>query len=59
MSATEVTSGQTQFRAKGVTLAYVRTLATSASRQVEFGALLHSGAYLSRKAGFYRRRTDT
>jgi hypothetical protein len=36
----------------GVTLASVWTLAASASRQVEFGALLHSGACLSRKAGF-------
>ena len=37
---------------KGVTLASVRTLATSASRQVEFGPLLHSGACLWRTAGF-------
>ena len=36
----------------GVTLASVWTLAASASRQVEFGALLHSGACPSRKAGF-------
>jgi hypothetical protein len=33
---------------KGVTLASVSTLAASAPRQVEFGALLHSGAGLSR-----------
>jgi hypothetical protein len=41
---------------KGVTLASVWTLAVSASRQVEFGALLHSGACQGR---LYRRRTDT
>ena len=47
-----VREGVVNSEQKGVTLASVWTLAASASRQVEFGALLHSGACLSRKAGF-------